>query len=213
MDIGKGQMLKMLMDDVISKTVMKIDEKLTRKFQSKKKRLGWDWSFVGHSANAGELLRQLKREIKGGFQRFARGYDDQMFWNLDSYLDELIMISLEWYIKHRSGSPILDEWIEENCHEKFTEKLKKMLNHFEQADDRWCKEKNKYEDIVDLEWKKNQKPDECGYYTVEYEDQSPEAEELRDKWLQRGREIDAYQAEHHKRALEMLVKYYKHLWD
>ena len=208
----KRQLLSMCMDSLTTKIVMKIDKACAGKFNSKNKKLGFDWSFLRHNAGIADLLKSLQREIKWGFQRFAHGYDDQMFWGLDSYLDELIMISLEWYIENRTGSPVIDDWTEENCHEKWTGELKKMLFHFEQSDDRWCREKNEYANIVDLE--SYSKPSgKKGFVTMEYKDKSTGAEELREKWHQRCREIDAYQAEHHKKALELLVKYYKNLWD
>jgi hypothetical protein len=207
------KLLSLYISSIVEKTALVIDKKLQGKFESKEKKLGFDWSFLKHSKDPIDAVKAFKREVKWGLQRFAQGYDNQMFWALDSYLDEFIMISLEWYIKHRHGSPVFKEdgWTEEDCHEKYTKELKKMLDYFEQSDDRWCKEKNEYEDIVPLD--SYFLPSGRGTYTMKYKDMSPEAEELREKWYQRGRKIDAYKQAQHAKALQMLIKYYTTLWD
>lgn len=199
-------------DSQVRKIQQKFKNRVDGKFTSKEKTLGIDFSFIRHHADIPDLMKQLGREIKWGLQRFWNGYDDQMFWSLDTYLDELIMISLEWYINNRNGSPVMKDWTEENCHEKFTAELKKMLSYFEQADDRWCKEKNEYDDIVDLRFAHTE-VNKDGFYPMEYADTLKEAEELRNKWSDRNREIEAYKEQQHKKALRMLVKYYRNLWD
>jgi len=115
-------------------------------------------------------------------------------------------------IKNRHGSPVMDGWTEEDCHDKFTVILKKMLYHFEQSQDEYCKEKNEYEDTVDLEFV-FEKLESGGHRTIGHKDNSAEAEVLREKYMNRNRKIEEYKTEHHNKALDMLKKYYRYLWD
>jgi len=174
--------------------------------------LGFGWDFINHSADIVDCTKQLGNELKWGLQRFVRGYDDTVFWNFDSYMDMLIIQDLRWMIKHRHGSPVLDDWTEEDCHEKFTELLKEMLYHFEQSQDEFCQEKNEYEDEVDFEHVFESLED-GSRAVMEHKNKSAEAEALREKYVARSREIEDYKTEHHNKALDMLKKYYRYLWD
>lgn len=175
--------------------------------------LGFDWDNVlNHSADPLDFAKQLKREIKWAWQRVKRGYDDQIFWNFDHYLDQIIIKDLQWMLKNRNGSPVLEGWTEDDCHEKWTQVLKEMLHYFMQSTEQHCSEVNEYTDLVDFA--SYFVPIKGGKYsTMRYKDTSVEAEELREKHRQRSKEIDEYRAENHKKAMEMLNKYYRHLWD
>ena len=37
------------------------------------------------------------REVKFGFQRMFRGYDDTAYWGLDTYLAEMLVPIMRWY--------------------------------------------------------------------------------------------------------------------
>jgi len=119
---------------------------------------------------------------------------------------------LQWMLANRNASPVLEGWTEDDCHEKWTEVLKEMLHYFMQSTEQHCGEVNEYADIVDFS--SYFVPIKGGKYsTMRYKDTSAEAEELRDKHHQRSKEIDEYRAENHKKAMEMLVKYYRNFWD
>ena len=175
--------------------------------------LGFDWDNVlNHNAGPLDFAKQLKREIKWAWQRMKRGYDDQIFWNFDHYLDQIIIKDLQWMLANRNGSPVLEGWTEDDCHEKWSEVLKEMLYYFMQSTEQHCSEVNEYADMVDFD--SYSVPIKGGKYsTMRYKDTSAEAEELRDKHYQRSKEIDEYRAKNHKKAKEMLGKYYRNLWD
>ena len=175
--------------------------------------MGFDWDRVlNYSADPIDFFKQLGREIDAAWQRVYKGYDDRMFWNFDDHLDRHIINCLRFLIKHRHGSPVLDGWTEEDCHDKWTLELKKMLYYFMQSQEEYCSEVNEYDELVDFE--SYFVPSECGHFsTMHYKDTSPEAEEIRDKYYQRSKEIDAYRDENHKKGLEMLCMHYRRLWD
>ena len=175
--------------------------------------LGFDWDNVlNHSAGPFDFAMQIKRELKWAWQRVTRGYDDQIFWSFDSYLDQIIIKDLEWMLANRNGSPVLEGWTEDDCHEKWTQTLMEMLRYLKQSTDQHCDEVNEYEDLVDFD----------SYFvpcednkllTMHYKDMSIKAEEIRDKYYLRSRDIDEYKAANHKKAMAMLCMYYRHLWD
>ena len=173
----------------------------------------FDWNTVlNHSADPIDFAKQFGRELKWAWQRVKRGYDDRIFWNFDSYLDRIIIKALQWMLKNRHGSPVLEGWTEEDCHEKWTQVLKEMLHYFMQSTEQHCNEVNEYSDLVDFD--SYFVPSECGKYsTMHYKDKSREAEALREKHYARSREIDEYRAANHEKAMAMLNKYYRYLYD
>jgi len=175
--------------------------------------LGFDWDNVlNHNAGPLDFAKQLKREIKWAWQRMKRGYDDQIFWNFDHYLDQIIIKDLQWMLANRNGSPVLEGWTEDDCYEKWSEVLKEMLYYFMQSTEQHCSEVNEYADMVDFG--SYFVPIKGGKYsTMRYKDTSAKAEELRGKHYQRSKEIDEYRAKNHKKAMEMLSTYYRNLWD
>ena len=175
--------------------------------------LGFDWyTVLNNSADPIDFAKQLKRELKWAWQRVKRGYDDQIFWSFDHYLDQIIIKDLQWMLENRNGSPVLDGWTEDDCHEKWTEVLKEMLYYFMQSTEQHCSEVNEYEDLVDFD-SYFAPCEDSNYSTMHYKDTSAEAKELRDKHYQRSKEIDEYRAANHKKAMEMLSNHYRHLWD
>ena len=42
-------------------------------------------------------IEEWSREVKFGFQRMFRGYDDTAYWGLDTYLAEMLIPIFEWY--------------------------------------------------------------------------------------------------------------------
>ena len=53
-------------------------------------------------------LKDIKLEIKWGFQRMFRGYDDRLFWNTDSYISVEILEVLRFHKnKDYGGMPLL----------------------------------------------------------------------------------------------------------
>lgn len=44
-------------------------------------------------------------EVKWGFQRMFRGYDDRAFWGLNSYITEIALPVLKWLKNNKHGLP------------------------------------------------------------------------------------------------------------
>ena len=174
---------------------------------------GFDYvTVINHSAGPLDFAKQLKRELKWAWQRVRRGYDDQIFWNFDHYLDYIIIKDLQWMLANRTGSPTLEDWTEEDCHDSWTRVLEEMLHHFMQSTEQYCGEINEYEGTVDFN--SYFEPSKDGRYsTMHHKDKSPKAEAMRDMYCYRSKEIEEYRMAHHKKAMEMLGKYYRHLWD
>ena len=85
-----------------------------------------------------------------------------------------------------------------------------MLHYFKEAQEETCSEINVYDGLADYE---SYFLGRRGYHTMHYKDTSEKAEELRSKYREREAEIDAYRRNSRMKGLEMLVKYYRHLWD
>lgn len=46
--------------------------------------------------------------IRHGFQRMFRGYDDTAYWGLNSYLTDIVLPVLKRYRKNKVGIPMID---------------------------------------------------------------------------------------------------------
>lgn len=209
--MGYKKVMGIAIATIVAYKGIKIAKKKARK--NKHNQLGIDWdNLLNHTADPLDFAKQFKKEMKWALQRVFKGYDDRIFWNFDNYLDQMIILDLKWMLKHRNGSPALEEWADEDCHEKWTQTLKQMLRYFMESTEQHCSQVNEYEGQVDFS--SYSLPSKCGKYrTMHYKDTSKKAETLREKYYRRGKEIDAYRAKNHKKALEMLTKYYRHLWD
>jgi len=96
------------------------------------------------------ILDDTMFEIKWGFQRMFRGYDDTAFWNLDRYLLDIILPVLTEYREHGNGIPIVDGFEEKSFEEKEKEWnriLDTMINSFQMI-----KEDDENYSIHDKEW-------------------------------------------------------------
>ena len=65
------------------------------------------------------------RAIKHFFQRAIRGYDDTLFWNMDTYLAPIILAGLKNLKENQSGHPACYSAEEWEC------KLDKMIEAFQ----------------------------------------------------------------------------------
>jgi len=147
-------------------------------------KLGFDGHWIVYNSGFIDFIKSFKNELKYGLQRFTRGYDDPTFWSFYSHFDELVVKYLRWDIENGHGSPVIKDWTEENCHEKWTEVRKEMLHYFEQSQEKYCSEINEYD-----------------------------SSEQWDKYSERDKGIWQYQNENRKKAFEMFYEYYHHLWD
>jgi hypothetical protein len=166
--------------------------------EKQKGALGIDWKYIRDSSNFFNAAGRVAAELKFAFQRFSHGFDHRMFQNFHNYIDYLIIEDLRYMIEHRSGSPHIEEVMDETSrtlssdgddegdkkfHRHFMEILKEMLFHFEQSKDEYCLEKNE------------------------------EPPEMLRKYSDRQHEIERYQAEHHSKAMKMFQMYSDYLWD
>jgi len=96
------------------------------------------------------IIDDAKYEVKWGFQRMFRGYDDTAFWSLDRYLLDIILPVLKEYRENGHGIAIVDGFEEKPFEEQEKEWhriLDSMINSFQML-------KEDDEDFVihDKEW-------------------------------------------------------------
>ena len=110
---------------------MTLDEFKTKLDEEKKwKKEHW---FLGAFIDTYELFRyrisnkieNAYLEAKWGLQRMFRGYDDTAFWGLDSYITEIAIPVLKWYLENKSGTPV------DLTEKEWKEKMEKMLLAFQ----------------------------------------------------------------------------------
>lgn len=75
------------------------------------------------------------RDVKHGFQRMFRGYDDTAYWGLNAYITDIALPVLKCYRKNKHGVPMLDGFEGNNDFKAMTKEwnsmLDKMIHAFE----------------------------------------------------------------------------------
>lgn len=105
-----------------------------------------------------KIFRSFKyfcRYTKWSYQRITRGYADCDWWDMDSYLQQLIPDMLKSLKKNRHGSPVYlrETDIEKNgCttndsgYDAWDQILDRMIFLWEESDETTCSRKNKWEE-------------------------------------------------------------------
>jgi hypothetical protein len=74
------------------------------------------------------------REVKWGFQRMFRGYDDTAYWSLHSYITDIALPVLEWMKKNGHTISIVEGHVTDTFAEKekaWYDTLDKMIKSFQ----------------------------------------------------------------------------------
>lgn len=143
------------------------------------------------------------RQLKWALQRVTRGFSDYDVYDLDHYYMELFQQSIEHLRTHKNGYP--DGMSEEG----WDAYLKEIVEHCRMA------LSNDYFNAYEEEYSKT-----C-HLCFEYSEDrryrisktDPEYEELRQNWLNRGKEINTEKAMHRDKALDMIKAHFSDLWD
>ena len=151
-------------------------------------------------------MKEIFRKIKWFFQRGRRGFADVDVWNMDWYLEHLILNMLKQLRETKHGYPSCFETSEE-----WDEEFDKMIYYFEEAFEDTCSKQNKYEEEYMEELSKaNSYIDENNIYHL---DLSEKGEKLSRQRLSEEYRLEEYREENKNKAFEMFSKYFHCLWD
>ena len=79
-------------------------------------------------------LDNLKNEIKWGFQRMFRGYDDTAKWGLDTYLGDIALPVLKYLRNNKCGIALVEGFEDKSFEEQekaWNDVLDKMIKSFQ----------------------------------------------------------------------------------
>ena len=79
-------------------------------------------------------LDNLKNEIKWGFQRMFRGYDDTAKWGLDTYLGDIALPVLKYLRNNKCGIAFVEGFEDKSFEEQekaWNDVLDKMIKSFQ----------------------------------------------------------------------------------
>lgn len=177
-------------------------------------------------------IRHLARTFKFAFQRSSRGFSQEDAQNIDTYLQHLIPNMLQYLRDNHSGSPVFtnQEDCHEDCHKEWDMILDKMISLWRESVEETCSRKNKYEDeyekvLEDFEKKygmlgeKILTEDDVArikagkgrrVYTI---NDMPEYADFCRRYSEEAKLIKAYRKKCKDEAMDMLKKYFYHLWD
>lgn len=142
--------------------------------------------------------RTMKDKLKWKIQRFKQGYSDCDAWSIR-----------DWFLL--TTPKLLDE-MRENAHgypayktpEEWDDILRQMAFCFREAHEDTCSQKNEYDDLFDITFKRN----DNGTYSTQVTN-----EEMREKWLAREQEINDYMVQKLAEGLDLFKEYFWDLWD
>lgn len=149
-------------------------------------------SLIGWEKNSYKGIYKVKfffRNLKWAFQRFFRGYDDRMFWCLNDYIKQHMVIGLRWYVENnmfcypKPQHLWKDDNIEFYTGEETENILRKIIKHLILSD----------EDIAEK------------YLYGSQWNEIPKKE-------QDFKQLYAFMKKNHNKAFDLLREYYSHLW-
>ena len=141
-------------------------------------------------------FRGFFRQFKWAYQRVTRGFSDYDYWDLDTYLTQMLADSIEQLAIHTHGYPGTEEF---PTYESWRDYLFDIVNklRFSLKDDLPNEyEKEFYDTYKDMSFKK-----------------VPTNKELDKKFFEKELENDKLQAKARNEALDMIKHVYDHLWD
>lgn len=153
------------------------------------------------------------RSINCAWQRATKGYCYRDLWDMDRFYTQLFIDSIREFKKNLHGAP--QEFFDndaENQIERWENYLEEMAQHFYNSLEENNLDKNEFTDefhrLNSLEIEK----DEQGYSVMKNHTE-PEAIAIREKWLEREKELASWRREELNKGLDMLKKSFTELWD
>ena len=156
------------------------------------------WEYL---SNWPKNARLFFRQFKWAYQRITRGYCDFDYWDLDTYLTELLSQSIKTLADETHGYPGNEEFPTYESWQEYLYKIVDLLR-FALKDDI----PNEYEPAWLKTW-------EDKNWTSTLNDRTPEEEEITHKYLDKESENAQKQIDARNEAFKMIYHVYDHLWD
>jgi len=194
---------------------------------------------LGEKSRIAAKIKHFIKCIKWSWQRAVRGYADCDKWNMDKYLQNLILDMLQDFRDSRNGSPgYLGEnytneegmLVNDTCHEEWDNILDRMIFLWRESNEDTCALKNPYEEEYHKAYKeftekygvlgeKLQTEEDLennrkyGTRTVHFMNELPEYKEISDKYFKERSKLEEYRNKSKDEAMDMLKEYFFSLWD
>ncbi len=185
-------------------------------------------------------IKHFFRCIKWSQQRISRGYADCDVWSMDHYLQLLIPDMLQHLKDNRQGAPgFLGEnyvnedgiMVNDTCHAEWDRILEEMIFLWRETLEETCSKKNIYEEEYSRAYAEFSEKYGClgeklqtageleenikrgGGCTIHFMSELPEYRDIDEKYFQEWGKLEKYREECKDNAMDMLKKYFFHLWD
>ena len=139
-----------------------------------------------------DFIKDIPKEIKWFLQRGFIGYSDKDVCDMDIWFENTIIPMLEQLQKIKHGYPI------NMTEQQWNITLNNMINYFKETTDKYCPEKNEYEEE---------------YLNSMHEGNQENFKKLRDKWSDREEKIIGYKTYMRDKAFKLFSKYFYSLRD
>lgn len=171
---------------------------------------------------------RFRRKMRN--QRKKRGYSDEDWWNLDTWLTTVLPAAIERLadgtqstpgciealmagksprgFKYSKKEPTEEEWRER--HEWWVNHLKEIAFHLREANEETCSVKNEEEFIYKSHFEKSEADP---YYSCLVDDCNKEEAAQNKRHFKREEELERYRENEFRKGLEMLSKLHGMLWD
>lgn len=163
-------------------------------------------------------------------QRKTRGFSDNDWWNLDTWLTTVLPAAIERLadgtsstpgcvealmagknphkFKYSKDEPTEEEW--KKRHEWWVNHLKEIAFHLREANEETCSMKNEEEFIYKSHFEKSK---EDPYYSCLVDDCNETESAQNKRHFKREEELEAYREGEFRKGMEMLSKLHGMLWD
>ena len=174
----------------------------------------WGYSRKWYLTHPWKWVKELFRNVKFAWQRATRGYCDSDVWNIDSWLLALLPSMLRDLANDPVGAyPGVEPF---DTPEKWHYWLLKMADKFEELQTDWVESKNEYEDeymkLMEESQVMSKGEDKLIRCNFIFKDEKY-AEELRQKWLSRIKELRQEQDAATIAAFTELAEHFYALWS
>lgn len=158
------------------------------------------WCSWKYLSNWPTNFRVFFRQFKWAYQRVTKGYCDFDWWDMDTYLSQLIPDMLERFIKDGHGYPGTDEF---PTTEKWNEYLQKTIDLFRYSQSELP---NEYEEAWIKKWEEKD-------FDIINKEETPEEKEITDKYLAIENNNDKKKMVALDEALQRVFHIFHDLWD
>ena len=148
-----------------------------------------------------QAVKDFGRKLKWAWQRTVRGYADIDWYNMDSFLLDVLPDMLETLARKGIGHPYDMSVV------GWSDYLWNAAQHLRNADEEQKVEVNQYEEAFRAYLDSH--PD----YYRDKNHIDPDVEELRKQWLDRDREIAEWRQKEAETAFKMIGERFFDLWD